>query len=411
MRFAKDMVGSTVHVRGQIRTITYKKEAKNGTYFGIFKLICDEVAGDVPIEFSGERCLYGKLLTFTGFAPEIRQGVDYEIIGELVEHEKYGYQYKIIRMAEHLELESREDLEKFFAYILPEKTAKRLMDSLEDPVRVLEEGDMMAMTKVPGIGAKTAAKILQKYKDSRIDMEAYIKLFNYGLTKHMLDKLLNQYGSAMTLVNKITQDPYILIYEVSGIGWSKADTLALNSGMDPNDPRRIRAFIYYICMQDARVNGNTCMSIETLLEYCYEQFPDVEQNNIGLLIIDMAKEELLHINKKTREIGLKRYYDSEAFIAEELYRIATAPVKPVHNIEETIAACERETGFIYSEEQKEAIRACLTQNISILTALGGSGKTTSMMPVARAIRENGQYAALCALSGKASSNLGEITRL
>ena len=411
MHFAKDLVDSTIRVRGKIQTITYKNQSKMGGFYGVFKFFCDDIDGELPVEFMGERNMGGRLLTFTGFAPEIKQGVEYDIVGQLVENEQYGFQYKIIRMASHIEINSREDLAKFFAYVLPEKTAQKLMESLEDPIQTLENNDIATLIKVPGIKVKTATKILEKYKESRIDMAAYIELFNYGLTKLMIEKLIGHYGSANLLIEKIKEDPYILIYEVSGIGWNKADTLALNGGLDPNDPRRIKAFIYYICTQDARVNGNTCMPIDTLLEYCYEQFPDVEQTTIGMLIIEMAKNDLVHINKKEREVGLERNYESEEAIARELYRIATAPITPIKNIEETIAACERETGFTYSDEQKQAIRACLTQNISILTALGGSGKTTSMMPVARAIKENGQYAALCALSGKASSNLADVTGL
>ena len=114
-----------------------------------------------------------------------------------------------------------------------------------------------------------------------------------------------------------------------------------------------------------------------------------------MLIIELAKKGQIHIDKKTREIGLQRNYDNEEFIARELYRIANAPIKPISNIDSVIEACEREVGITYSDEQRQAIHACLTQNVSILTALGGSGKTSSMMTVARAIRENGQYAAAC----------------
>lgn len=408
---AKDMLGETIHVRGTIRTITYKKVTKNDNYFGIFKMDCELISGRLPIELLGERNEGGRLLTFTGFAPEIRQGVEYEIVAELTDNERYGYQYKIIRMAEHLSFQSHEDLEKFFAYALPEGIAKKLLASLDDPIDVLERKDIAALTQVHGVGVKKATQIINRYEESRIDMEAYIELYDYGLTKNMLDKLLRHYGSANTLVKKIKENPYILIYEVSGVGWMKADQIALNGGLDPNDPRRMEAFIYYICMQDARVNGNTCMSVETLLEYCHQQFSEVAPNKIGMLIIELAKKGLIHIDKKTREIGLQRNYDNEEFIARELYRIANAPIKPISNIDAVIEACEREVGITYSDEQRKAIHACLTQNVSILTALGGSGKTSSMMPVARAIRENGQYAALCALSGKASSNLGEMTGL
>ena len=206
MDSGKDLIGEKIRVRGEIRTLTYKTKTKNGAYFGVLKVECHSTIGTVPIELRGPRNEGGTLLPFTGFAPEMRQGVEYDFLGELVCDEKYGYQYNILRMAEHMEVTSKEDLEKFFAYVMPTETVKKLMSSLDDPASVLENGDIKTLMSINGIGYKTAIKILDKYREARVDMEAYVGLFKYGLTKNTIDKLLNRYISPEKVIQVIEGD-------------------------------------------------------------------------------------------------------------------------------------------------------------------------------------------------------------
>jgi len=408
---AQEMLGSRIHVKGKIQRVTFKEPNYQNGGFAIIRFIGKLVEGEIPDDRGWKYSPTEYFLTFSGPTPSLSMKTEYEVLGELTKHEKYGYQYKIIKMVESVSFESREDVEKFFMYILPEMTAKNIMATFEDPISVLENEDIDALTAVQGVGRIRARKIIDKYKETRLDSCAYVELFKYGLTRLTIEKLCERYGSAEVLVSVIKKDPYTLIYDVKGIGWNKADAIAIAGGIAKDDPRRIKAFIFYLLNRNGEVNGDTYMYVEDMLEYCYQQFPEIEKDSIGLLLVELAKEERVYIEKETRRIGLVEYRELEEKIAHELYRISTAEVRPVRDIERAIAQSEYELGFQYSEEQRGAIRSCLTQNISIVTALGGSGKTTCMKPVSRAIRANGQYAALCALSGKASLNLGTITGL
>ena len=46
----------------------------------------------------------------------------------------------------------------------------------------------------------------------------------------MMKKLLEEYKSADTLIKKIKKNPYMLIDDVDGIGWKKADSMAMSAG-------------------------------------------------------------------------------------------------------------------------------------------------------------------------------------
>ena len=73
-------------------------------------------------------------------------------------------------------------------------------------------------------------KIIEKYQDNKDYSTAYIELDKYGLSPKMIQKLCKSYGNANIVTQRIKQNPYLLADEVDGIGWSKADDIALKSG-------------------------------------------------------------------------------------------------------------------------------------------------------------------------------------
>ena len=408
---AEELIGSQITAKGTIRTITFKPQGFESGDFAIFKLECSEIEGNIPEDFITPKYSFGHLLTFTGRAPSLNQRITYEIIGELVYNDRYGYQYKIIRMTEEISFETDEDIFKFFSYVLTESTAQKIMDTIEDPVSVLENGDVKRLTAIPGVGIFRAQKIIEKYKEARLDSKAYVALYNYGLTKEMIARLCDAYRSPETLINKIQSNPYILIYEVRGIGWNKADAIAMAAGIQGSDPRRIRAYIYYILIADGETGGNTRADVDELIEVVEEAFGESAHNDILAAIAELVEDGRLYFEPASRLIGLMDNRIMEERIAAELLRIYKAESIEIRNAQEIIKRCEKDEGFEYSDEQKRAIYSCINSNVSIVTGFPGAGKTTVMYPVSQIMAQNNCYVSLCALSGKASVNLEEATRL
>ncbi len=56
-------------------------------------------------------------------------------------------------------------------------------------------------------------------------------------------KIFNLYGAQA--VNKISENPYELAYEIRGIGFKTADAMALKLGFAPDSAQRIEAAIIY----------------------------------------------------------------------------------------------------------------------------------------------------------------------
>lgn len=401
---AIEMLDSKITVVGYIHNVTWKEpDFKSGCH-AIFKFDCDKIEGDLPDELKKK-----KSIAFSGAVPSLNLNMEYTIIGNLTVHERYGPQYRIKIMTENIEIENQEDVRKFLEYILPISTVDSIFDAIPNPYEILEKEDIPALVKIKGIGVHRAHKIIQKYKENKINSKAYIKLYDIGLTTQAVAKLSEAFGSPEALIQSIEENPYNLIYKVSGIGWKKADEIARRLNIDSTDPRRIKAYIFYLLIQDSEETGSTYVMLEDLVKVVLDEIPDAELSDVKMLILDLIKEGRLFFEKETRRISIAENREREEKIAKELQRISNAEISSVNNIEKTIHECENKVGYTYSAEQRVAINNSLTSNISILTALAGSGKTASMFPVAQAMRDNYKSVALCALSGKASLNLEEAT--
>ena len=349
-------------------------------------------------------------ITFKGSVPELRFGTTYRIGAKLVEDPKYGFGYQIAVMNVCADFDSEEGIRRFLSYVLTEKQISALMEAFENPIPVFEAHDVEALCKIKGIKYATAEKILDKYERSKDNSEAYAELYDFGLTKHMIDKLVAQYKSCQTLIERVRGNPYILIDEVDGIGWQKADNMALKSGIGYDSVFRVSAYIKYYLKNLAETDGHTWVPLETLVANVRGLVKDINKEFLQKILRDMLDEKQLYYDREHRRIGLMRYRVLEENIYQDLVRLRDAETATgLKYIDETIAECEQVVGFEYTDEQKTAIKQICCSNVCLLTALAGSGKSSLMYPVTRIFRKNNVEFAQCTLSGKASLNLTELT--
>lgn len=407
---AEELVGTKILVTGHIHNVTFKEQNYETGGFAIFRFDIEKIKeGKLPEEFGDLEWDMRAPITFSGPAPSLSLRQEYEIYAELTKHERFGYQYRIIKMTERIAFDNKDDVFKFFSYIFPEKTTEEILKALPDPIKVLEEEDVGELLKIKGVGLARADRIIKKYKETRMDCKAYVALYNIGLTLNMIQKLCIAYGSAETLVAKIYENPYMLIYDVNGIGWRKADQIAFDMGIAKDDKRRVIAYIYYILDKMGEDEGHTYIGLDDLVEQIKEEVSELTDNKIRIYILELIKDGKVYYEKTTRRLGLMEHRIIEEKIARELYRISNARGFELKGASGVIADCEKSTGFTYSEEQRQAIYNCLTNNVVLITGLAGAGKSSVMYPVTQIIKNNQRQLAQVALSGKAALNLTEIT--
>lgn len=403
--------GVQVRVKGRFERLIYPKTGSKITpdTWCIFTFrISDVEDGYMPDDaVFGNRVI--RPLTFKGRVPSLEYGLDYCITANFIEDPKYGLQLDILTMNTVFDMTDPIAQRNFFSYVLTDREMEMLYSATDNPVALLEKKDMESLQKIKGIGPAKAASLIQKYEDNKDKGAAYAKLVGYGLTKNAIDKLCERYKYPEVVIEKIQNNPYILITEAHGFGWAKCDQIAANAGWGENSPERICAWINYFLRNQAETEGHTWLVLDDLVDSIYSIAPYLEAEDCKTILQDMMKEDKLFYDKETDRIGLKKYRKLEENIVAELFRIINGTKTDWGDIEKGIVEAEIESGFEYTNEQKGAVRTILNNKVTILSSKAGTGKSSSMLPVVKIAKQKGKMIDLCALSGKASLNLATIT--
>ena len=277
-----------------------------------------------------------------------------------------------------------------------------------------------------GIGEKTAADIVDEHGYSDLfsgDRKKYGDkicrvidtilgydemselVIRHGGTYCSVDKFFDRYG--MDAVSVIKNNPYVLCDD---IGFTEADRIADELGMDRYDKKRIRALIGYVIKKNEN-NGNTCMQLSELYTRAKRFIPDV--NSIHLMTV--LTEELGEV-RLAETGGLLYSREMHSYEKEIAYNISKMNQHAerfctLSQINEFIGRIEREKNIRYSEAQKKALRMFTRGGVKVITGGPGTGKTTvidGIISLFRMINENGTIA-LAAPTANAARRIREKT--
>lgn len=391
----------------------------NDSYFTIasFDLV-KEIDGEVEIH-----PIY-KTFTVVGIMPYLMEDADYEISATEVENKKYGKQYQVNSINLYLPngIESKEGQKEFLDIIFTKLQVKEMYEALDDPYMTLKDGDISSLVKVKNCGMKTAVAWIDKFKTYMPLSNAMKELSEYGLTEALLRRIVNHYKSSDIAVEIIQNKPYKLI-EVNGVGWHKCDEIAMKGGLKPDSPERIGTYILYYLQERANegysyipADANTEIEngivsktqkpinfIDTMIEFFGDDISD-EALKGGL---DYVNDQLWFSDDR-RFVGLKRIYDLEMSVAENLIRIRDGENDfKYSNWKDIIKQKEIDQGWEYNEQQIEGIKAVLENQVVVITGKAGTGKS-SIVDAMIAVLQGYSYAQT-ALSGRAAARMAEIT--
>lgn len=391
----------------------------NDSYFTIASF-------DLVKEIDGEVEMHPIYKTFTvvGIMPYLMEDADYEISATEVENKKYGKQYQVNSINLYLPngIESKEGQKEFLDIIFTKLQVKEMYEALDDPYMTLKDGDISSLVKVKNCGMKTAVAWIDKFKTYMPLSNAMKELSEYGLTEALLRRIVNHYKSSDIAVEIIQNKPYKLI-EVNGVGWHKCDEIAMKGGLKPDSPERIGTYILYYLQERANegysyipADANTEIEngivsktqkpinfIDTMIEFFGDDISD-EALKGGL---DYVNDQLWFSDDR-KFVGLKRIYDLEMSVAENLIRIRDGENDfKYSNWKNIIKQKEIDQGWEYNEQQIEGIKAVLENQVVVITGKAGTGKS-SIVDAMIAVLQGYSYAQT-ALSGRAAARMAEIT--
>lgn len=390
--------------------------------FGILQIdISKVIEGNLPAGFSHNG--WFSTISVKGVLPPLEKDENYYFEIEMVKDSRspYGISFNVLTMNKKVRLTRLAEQKLFLESILTEHQIDLLYKNLIDPFEAIDDGDILYISTVKGIGEQTARKIVETYNKAKNDIGAFMVLREeFGLTDAAVTKLQERFHSTDTIIAKLRENPYELM-ALDGYGFKKCDALALKGGMAKDAKFRIRAYVTHFLTEQAEMEGNSWIYLRDLLHGVVDFVPSIKKETFAEWLkewtgrVETNEPEFLYYDEEQKRIGLKYYRELEENISEEIFRLLDAPKKNLsrcrYTIEDAIRDCEADNGWEYTDEQKAAIRGFLTNNVEIITARAGSGKTASVGPIARFCKANGLIIAQTALSGRAASNLSEVTKI
>ncbi|HVX31824.1 MAG TPA: ATP-dependent RecD-like DNA helicase [Solirubrobacterales bacterium] len=317
-----------------------------------------------------------------------------EVSGEWQTHSRYGRQ---LRAQGALPLDPA-DREGQVAYLsslrhIGRKRAERLVDEHgEEVLRVIAADPQRTFQALKGVSVDQAAAATQSWHESRAVRELHVQLAPHGLA-HLAAPIHARYAERSLAI--LHEDPYRLT-EVEGVGFARADKIALAADVPPESDKRAQAAAVYT-LREAEAAGNSFLPMEELAARTAKLIGLVPDPAVLAAARGLVDDE--GTGRVYRELTLA----SERAVAATVARRLAAPPHLEHDPGEDPPDEE------VTPEQWAAVRGAFASRVSVLTGGPGVGKTRATKEIVAAAEAAGAKIALCAPTGRAARRLQETT--
>ncbi|MBO5891850.1 MAG: ATP-dependent RecD-like DNA helicase [Oscillospiraceae bacterium] len=352
----------------------------------------------------------GETVTVVGTIPLPSVGERLMVTGHWGTHQSYGRQFE----AEFLERLMPQTAMEILRYLsgrvikgIGPKTAARIVDRFGDETLQIMEREPLRLAEVPGISREKAKAIGEEFR-LRVGMRQLMEFFTlHQLPAELAVRTYKLYGEST--VELLYDDPYLLMDEGLEAPFGSVDRFAIEMGVSAEDPRRIRAGIFFelnynLTAGHSFLPEDKLIAATAMLLSVSEE--GVRQSLQNLVETDqLVKGTLSGISL----VYLPRLYEAEQYITCRLLAAAQQSLPEPARLKSLLKAAESDSGLTYSAQQTEAIRQAATAGVLLVTGGPGTGKTTILKGILSLFGRMQLRCVLAAPTGRAAKRLTEVT--
>ena len=352
-----------------------------------------------------------EVINAVGIVPFIKEGQHVKLKGIWVIHKQFGKQFNIEEIEEILP-NSTKGIERYLASGIIRGigpiTAKRLVEQFKEKTLDILDSDIDKIKDVEGIGEKKFEIIKESYLEQRDLKDIIIFFQNHGMSTNQCIKVYKTFGGNAKDI--ISENPYILSDEISGIGFITADRIAKSIGIESTSPFRIQSGIKYVLNQYS-LSGNTYMPKESLIRETINLLgatKELVEDALYNLSVD-SKIKIEKIDNVDSVFTLPYYY-CELGVTNRIITLSMESFKTINSdVEFEINVFEKKHNIKFAPSQKEAIIGAFQNGIEIITGGPGTGKTTIIKAIIEIYENNNMKVVLGAPTGRAAKRMTEST--
>jgi len=352
-----------------------------------------------------------KDVTVTGYFPKFNKDLLIALSGNYIEHPRFGMQFQVTHYRRILPT----DRDSIISYLkspifkgIGKGFAEKLVDTFGEDVLAQLKDDITIVRKIKGW---TKAKEEALYEGLVIagQSEEAMKFFTtHGLGIRNIMRLDRIYGTRV--LDVVRENPYRLVEEVDGIGFITADKLAMSMGFEPDDPRRLRAALIMMVLNESMRTGDSYVEYAALENQFIKDFSE-QQHTFDAILDDCVRQKKI-IRQDQVYFHPSQYYN-EKFIATYFETYPIERLDPIReaDLDDALAVREDRLAIKYDALQSAAIHTFFKEPITILTGGPGTGKTTvvgAMIDLFKTLYSTASVIC-CAPTGRAAKRLNELT--
>ena len=379
-----------------------------------FKIYVADVNKQIYKDLKGNR---NNEYILVGNTPNLIPDVEYDITAIPEINKKFGIQYKVTTVKRDKPTDYNSS-KSFLDEILTKAQSEVLLSVYPNIIDKIVKNDLddIDLQKTKGIKESTFDKIKNKVIENFCLIEL-VEVFGGLIDINVIKKLYTQYTSVNTIKKALKSDPYKCLCKLSRVGFKTADSILLNleqQNIENPDKfkfkfdyelkysiQRMKSCLNYI-LEENESNGNTKIGLKEVRQQCGKLVPECIS-----LFVQVIKEnsEDIHVDLETKQISSLESYNTERDIAKFVKDMIKSPIQWNINTE-----IYREIDDIQiTDEQLSTLDMMCNNNIGILTAPAGSGKSASAKALINMLEGNNKTYKLMTPTGASSKVLADYT--
>ena len=356
-------------------------------------------------------------VTATGNLGRVRPGERLVLKGRFAVHPKYGRRF----VTDSFKVIPPKEEEGMKAYLgsglikgIGPVMAQRIVDRFGAQTLEVMDSEPDRLLEVEGIG-KAKLKQINKARSQRKELEGLgLLLRSHDLPASLAVRLYKRYGDrALALVRA---NPYLLIRDMPGIGFKRADTIAQSLGLGPDSQQRLAAGLFHL-LTEAADRGDCFLFRDELLDRT-ARLLGIGRGTLGPVLADLAQAGRVKEEEAGRPaqpggpagrvVFLPWLHQAEESVAKGLLDLMKRP-GPLAGVDPrpVLGRIARGSELRFSAEQEQALKSVFDSKVLIITGGPGTGKTTLIRALVALFRSQGIAPALAAPTGRAAKRLSQ----
>lgn len=408
------------HFSGRVHTIVFENAAQS---FYVLRVMLD---GDsvMPIVVKGN---------IPGMTVKIGTWIPFE--ADWISHPQYGRQLSITLAPSVPKWDATTVSSILTTHGVTDRVATAMRNELgQDLVAVLDKPDLDRLAGVTGVGTTEVAEyIVGRWHSARAFVQTLGFLADVGVPRSRVSRVWDTFGAQAQQV--LSADPWAMVL-VDGISFAQADEVARRLGLPMDSPNRVAGAVLSAC-RERRGMGHLFLRTGEVLDAVQQWCPSATGQDVAgairmlaqaqpkpRLVVDKSArpgtvaiyEPWMHTieSRSTSMLLQRRATAADPRIVERLKLSIGRPDLPDDPRTCANAAIDRWAAagrITLSDAQRDGVVNALTQPVSVITGLPGTGKTTSLLAVVDILRDMGLRVLLIAPTGIAAKRMASVTGL